>query len=71
MMPLANLFNSLPLIATSDHLKKEGTTMPDIIRELTIAAAPERVWNALTQPGEIGQWWTNESPCHPGGRLPR
>jgi len=43
--------------------------MPDIVRELTIAAAPQRVWDALTQPEEIGHWWTNESLCHPGGRL--
>ena len=34
--------------------------MPDIVRELTIAAAPERVWNALTEPSEIGHWWTND-----------
>ena len=34
--------------------------MPAIVRELTIAAASERVFNALTQRGEIGQWWTND-----------
>jgi len=34
--------------------------MPDIIRELTVAAAPQRVWDALTQPEEIGHWWTND-----------
>jgi uncharacterized protein YndB with AHSA1/START domain len=31
-----------------------------IVKELTIAADPERVWNALTQPEEIGHWWTND-----------
>ena len=34
--------------------------MAAIVKELTIAAAPERVWRALTQPGEIGFWWTND-----------
>ena len=34
--------------------------MPAIVRELTIAAAPQCVWSALTQPEEIGQWWTND-----------
>lgn len=34
--------------------------MPAIVRELTIAVAPERVWDALTQPREIGHWWTND-----------
>ena len=34
--------------------------MPDIVRELTIVAAPQRVWDALTQPEEIGHWWTND-----------
>lgn len=39
--------------------------MPDIVRELTIAATPERVFDALTQPGEIGQWWTNDLNASP------
>lgn len=34
--------------------------MSAIVRALTIAAAPERVFNALTQPDEIGHWWTND-----------
>ena len=34
--------------------------MVAIVKELTIGADPERVWNALTQPGEIGHWWTND-----------
>ena len=34
--------------------------MVAIVKELTIEAAPERVWNALTQPDEIGHWWTND-----------
>jgi uncharacterized protein YndB with AHSA1/START domain len=33
--------------------------------QLTIQAAPERVWNALTQPGEIGNWWTNDLNAKP------
>jgi uncharacterized protein YndB with AHSA1/START domain len=46
-------------------LKKEGTTMPGIVIELAIAAAPQRVWNALTQPDEIGHWWTNDLNAKP------
>ncbi len=34
--------------------------MATIVQERTIAAAPQRVFNALTQPGEIGHWWTND-----------
>ncbi|HEX6554970.1 MAG TPA: SRPBCC domain-containing protein, partial [Ktedonobacteraceae bacterium] len=42
------------------QLKKKGTTMVAIVKELTIESAPERVWEALTQPDEIGHWWTND-----------
>jgi hypothetical protein len=34
--------------------------MADIVEELTIEATPQRVWAALTQPDEIGHWWTND-----------
>ena len=34
--------------------------MAAIIKEFTIAAAPQRVWDALKQPDEIGHWWTND-----------
>ena len=34
--------------------------MAAIVKELAIAAAPELVWAALTQPDEIGHWWTND-----------
>lgn len=34
--------------------------MSAIVEEITIAVAPERVWNALTRPEEIGHWWTND-----------
>jgi uncharacterized protein YndB with AHSA1/START domain len=34
--------------------------MVAIVKELSIEAAPERVWGALTQPDEIGHWWTND-----------
>jgi uncharacterized protein YndB with AHSA1/START domain len=34
--------------------------MADIVKELTIAAAPQRVWDALTQPEEIACWWTDD-----------
>ncbi len=39
--------------------------MAAIVEELTIAAAPERVWGALTQPDEIGHWWTNDLNAKP------
>jgi len=39
--------------------------MADIVNEFTIEAAPQRVWNALTQPDEIGHWWTNDLNATP------
>jgi uncharacterized protein YndB with AHSA1/START domain len=34
--------------------------MAAIVEELSIDASRERVWRALTQPAEIGHWWTND-----------
>lgn len=34
--------------------------MPAIVKELTIAATPENVFNALTKQDEIARWWTND-----------
>jgi len=34
--------------------------MPAIVKELTIAAAPGSVYNALTLQDEIARWWTND-----------
>jgi uncharacterized protein YndB with AHSA1/START domain len=39
--------------------------MPAIVIERTIAVAPERVYNALTQQDEIVQWWSNEARVQP------
>ena len=39
--------------------------MPAIIEECTIAAAQERVFNALTQQDEIACWWTNDLTVKP------
>ncbi len=39
--------------------------MASIVKELTIEAAPQRVWGALTQPDEIGHWWTNDLSATP------
>ncbi|HTK06818.1 MAG TPA: SRPBCC domain-containing protein [Ktedonobacteraceae bacterium] len=39
--------------------------MATIVKELTIAASPERVYNALTQHDEIAHWWTNELSIRP------
>jgi uncharacterized protein YndB with AHSA1/START domain len=43
----------------------EGTTISAIIEGRLIAAAPERVWAALTNPDEIGHWWTNDLNAKP------
>ncbi len=39
--------------------------MAAIVKELAIAAAPERVFNALTKPDEIACWWTNDLNATP------
>src|SRR2546421_6711909 len=45
--------------------KRKGTTMAAIVKELSIEAAPQRVWGALTQQDEIVQWWANEARVKP------
>src|SRR5438445_13878744 len=45
--------------------KRKGTTMTAIVEELSIEAAPQRVWGALTQQDEIVQWWANEARVKP------
>jgi uncharacterized protein YndB with AHSA1/START domain len=39
--------------------------MAAIVKELTIEAAPQRVWGALTQPEEITHWWASEAQVKP------
>ena len=39
--------------------------MESIVKELTIEASPERVWNAITQQEEIAGWWTNDLSVKP------
>jgi uncharacterized protein YndB with AHSA1/START domain len=39
--------------------------MSAIVEELTIEAAPQRVFNALTKPDEIARWWTNDLNAKP------
>jgi len=39
--------------------------MAAIVTERIIAAAPARVWKALTQPGEIAGWWAAEARVKP------
>jgi uncharacterized protein YndB with AHSA1/START domain len=36
-----------------------------IVLERAIAAAPERVFDALTQPDELARWWTTELSATP------
>ncbi len=39
--------------------------MSAIVKELTIEAAPQRVWRAITQQDEIVQWWAYEARVKP------
>jgi uncharacterized protein YndB with AHSA1/START domain len=39
--------------------------MSAIVEELTIEAAPQRVWEAITEPDEIVQWWAYEARVKP------
>jgi uncharacterized protein YndB with AHSA1/START domain len=39
--------------------------MPAIVKELTLAVTPARVYKALTEPEEIGHWWTNDLNARP------
>ena len=39
--------------------------MTAIVEELTIAAAPQRVFSALTQQDEIEKWWAYEARVKP------
>lgn len=39
--------------------------MPAIVKELTIATPPKRVFAALTQQGEIVKWWAEEAQMKP------
>jgi uncharacterized protein YndB with AHSA1/START domain len=39
--------------------------MAAIVEELTIEAAPQRVYNALTQQDEIARWWAYEAHVKP------
>lgn len=39
--------------------------MPAIVKELTIATTPERIYNALTLQDQIVLWWANEASLKP------
>jgi uncharacterized protein YndB with AHSA1/START domain len=39
--------------------------MAAIVKELTIAAAPQRVWDALTKPDQIVRWWSDQARVQP------
>lgn len=43
----------------------KGSMMPDITREITIKAAPARVFTAVTRHDEITQWWANQVTAEP------
>ena len=35
--------------------------MPAIVKELSIAASPQSIFDALTKPDEIVRWWPDEA----------
>jgi uncharacterized protein YndB with AHSA1/START domain len=39
--------------------------MPAIVKERTIAATPQSVFEALTKPEEIARWWADEARVKP------
>ncbi len=39
--------------------------MPNIVKELTIAASPQSTFDALTKPDEIVRWWSDEAQVEP------
>jgi|SRR5579859_1682845 len=39
--------------------------MPDILLELTIAATPDKVFQALTEPQGLEAWWTTHIAAEP------
>ena len=39
--------------------------MPDIVHDLVIRAARERVFEAVSQPAGLDQWWTHRSSGQP------
>jgi len=39
--------------------------MPDIIQDVAIAAAPERVYDAITRLAELARWWTSAVTAEP------
>ncbi len=39
--------------------------MSAIVEELTIEAAPQRVWGAITKPDELVRWWAYEARVQP------
>lgn len=39
--------------------------MPAIVKELTIAATPQSIFNALTQQDGIARWWTDDLAARP------
>ena len=34
--------------------------MADIVKEFTVEAAPQRIWDALVRADEIACWWTDD-----------
>ncbi len=39
--------------------------MPDILHRVGIKAAPEKVYNALTEHAGLAGWWTKETDAEP------
>ena len=41
------------------------TSQDSIVTEIEVAAPPERVFKALTDPKQVIRWWGEEDPCKP------
>src|SRR5260221_14322728 len=54
----------LNIVAKCNNTDKE-TKMPDILHELTIAAAPDAVFKAITEQPEMASWWTTHIDAEP------
>jgi uncharacterized protein YndB with AHSA1/START domain len=44
---------------------KAGPTMPDILHDFPINVPPARVYQAISTPADLDQWWTEQSSGEP------
>jgi uncharacterized protein YndB with AHSA1/START domain len=58
-------FAHLNLLAASRNMPRKEAKMPDILHEVTIAAAPDKVFKALTEGQGLEAWWTPHAAAEP------